>query len=77
MSFYCPAHFVVQAVVRVEKVGTDEQQDDVGGVKSLMYLAVPTSTCGYLAVVPASDDAIALERREMSLKIGAQFFVPV
>ena len=46
----------VVAVVGGDEVGTDQQEDDPGGVEVLVDLPLPLGPRGNLPVVPAADD---------------------
>lgn len=58
----------IVAVIRMEEVGADEQQDDVGIAERLVNGARPFARAGDLAVVPDLDQPLALQRAQVLAK---------
>jgi hypothetical protein len=60
-------HFDVVAVVGGEKIGADEQEDDVGRLQVLVYLLVPFLAGVNAAVAPVTNHAVTPEHDQVSL----------
>src|SRR5687767_12690065 len=64
-----------QNVVRVDEVGADEEQHQIGHLQLLIDLAVPVFTRADLPVVPRRQQPAALENFQVAVELVAQRLV--
>jgi hypothetical protein len=67
----------VVAIVGLYKVGADEQQDDLCSFEMLVDRTGPVIAGADISIVPAGNDFLTLEEREMALELIAQLLVTV
>ena len=67
--------FEVVAGVVGDRVGADQQQNDIGGVELLVDGLGAIVTGENLVAAPATDDVMAFEQGEMVGQLGLQIFV--
>src|SRR5689334_16814649 len=77
VTFHRPLRFHVPAVVGVKKVGTNEQQDDIRGLKVPVNLARPLGSGTDASVVPFGDDSLTPQAAEGSLELVTEALVLV
>src|SRR6266568_6855469 len=64
MAFECPFHLNTVAVIGVHKIGTDQQQDDLGFVDVLSDLMFPFGSCANIAIMPDINQSLSLQRSQ-------------
>ena len=77
MPLHRARHFDVIAVIGGEKVGADEQEDDLRRVHVFVNLPAPFLTSDDAAVVPLADDTVSSQHGEVRLQLVTQCFVLV
>ncbi|MEA2878760.1 MAG: hypothetical protein QOF14_3956 [Hyphomicrobiales bacterium] len=70
-------HFFFVAIVGVEKIGTDEKEDDVVGLDMTVDLSRKVLARTNATIVPSRDNALPFEQRQLLLKLVTQSFVRV
>jgi len=75
VTLYCPFHLNVVAIIRVDKIGTDKQQDDTGRVQVLIDLPFPFSSRTDFAIMPFRDYVLAFQHGKVFFKPLALLFI--
>ena len=70
-------HLDIEAVVRSQEIGTDQEQDDVGFLEVAVDRLLPEIAGTDLTVVPASYQALPLDQLQMLRQFVPQRFVAV
>jgi len=63
------------AVVRVDEVGTDQQQNDIGGFEVVVNGLCPVGAASNLPVIPGLDEPLAFEGGQVGPEIVQYGFV--
>src|SRR6516225_9733529 len=75
VSFHRPLEFDVVDVVRSEKVGVDQQQDDICCLELPIDGASPFGASADAPVVPGLDQPLPAQDRQLLLELLAEVFV--
>ena len=59
VSLHRPFHLCLVAVVRIDEIGTDEEENDVRRIQVLVDRPVEFRACCDPAIVPGRNDALA------------------
>lgn len=70
-------HLDIEAVIRSQEIGTDQQQDDVGFLEIAVDRLLPEIAGSDLTVVPASYQTLPLDQLQVLRKFVPQRFVTV
>lgn len=68
-------HFV--AVVRIEKIWTDEKENQISRLEVVVDLLLPFSPRLNVVIVPEIDEALTLQHAQMRIELLPQLFVPM
>jgi hypothetical protein len=79
LSFGVPfegeAHFSSVAVIRVDEVGTDQQQDEISSCEALGDCGIDLCAGRYFPVVPGFDERASAQWRKVFIEFLAQSLV--
>ena len=75
MSCQRPLHLDVVAVVGVQKIGADQEQNQLGRFQVLVDGILPGAAGGNLAVVPGLNDPLPLQETQVRLQLVPKRFV--
>src|SRR6266496_2927652 len=75
MSLKRMLHLYIVAVVRLHKIRTDEQQNDIGCIQMCIDLVLPLHSWSNLAITPRRHLAQSLQRSQMFLKLPEMPFI--
>ncbi len=75
MPLECAFHLNTIAVIRVHKIWTNQQQDDLGCVEALTDLPFPFCPCANIAVMPDINQSLSLERSKIRLEFLQEEFI--
>jgi hypothetical protein len=70
-------HLDIEAIIRSQEIGADQQQDDVGFLEIPVDRLLPEIARADLPVVPASHQTLPLEQLEVLRQFIPQRFVAV
>jgi hypothetical protein len=77
VALHGAGNFNIAAVARGDEVGTDQQQNDLGGVEAVFDVTIPLVTGEYFAIVPVGNITVPLEDFQMVGQLIPQRFILV
>src|SRR5438874_11232627 len=68
-------HLDTVAILGIHEVGTDEQENNLGGIEVLTDLVLPFASCANITIMPRRDEPLALQGPQVSLDLVEQFIL--